>query len=81
MISRLSVALSNITSDEVTRVYRGEEVEDSVLYNDDKCLKRVNHYWNVILLKKTAADSLKFPTLKENDHINTEHFYGKKVTQ
>jgi len=71
MITRLAAELPNITKDEETRVadewkvYREEKVEDSLIYDKDKKIRRVDHYWNDILSRKSSTGRLKYPVLKK----------------
>ena len=70
MITQLAVFLPNIANENVTKagdawnIYREENVEDDVVYDEDSMLKRVDMYWNDILDRKTAAGILRYPALK-----------------
>ena len=70
MITQLAVFLPNIANENVTKagdawnIYREENVEDDVVYDEDSMLKRVDMYWNDILNRKTAAVILRYPALK-----------------
>jgi len=47
------------------KVYRVEEIENSVMYDNDDKLKRVDHFWKEVLSRKSASGNQKFPTLQK----------------
>ena len=47
------------------KIYREVEVEEKFIYDENDNIKRVDHYWNEVLSRKTATGMLKFPSLKK----------------
>ncbi|KAH3874480.1 hypothetical protein DPMN_037725 [Dreissena polymorpha] len=47
------------------KVYRVEEIENSVMYDNDDKLKIVDHFWKEVLSRKSASGNQQFPTLQK----------------
>ena len=69
MLSKLSECLRNISKEDATKacdewkIYREVEVEEKFIYDENDNIKRLDHYWNEVLNRKTATGMLKFPSL------------------
>lgn len=70
-VRSLAEEMPGITPNEVAmicdewKVYREEESENSGMYDNDDKLKRVDHFWNEVLIRTSASGNQKFPTLQK----------------
>ena len=71
MLPKLAEYLPNISKEEAMRacdeweMYREEDVAEKFIYDENDNIKRIDHYWNEVLSRKTAAGMLKFQALKK----------------
>jgi len=70
-VIELAQEMPSITANEVVmetdafKLYMYEAIESSVVYTNKEELKRVDHFWNDALGRKSASANPKFPTLQK----------------
>ena len=72
-LSKLAECLPNISKENATKA-----CYEWTKYRDDENgnIKRIDHYWNEVLSRKTAAGMLKFPTVKNIVTSTLSLFHG-----
>ena len=58
------------------KMYREEDVAEKFIYDENDNIQRIDHYWNEVLSRKTAAGVLKFQVLKKVVTSTLSLFHG-----